>query len=71
MADPGFPRGEGANSSVGVPAYDFAKISQKLHEIERIWTWGARPKFYYVDPPLVTFPLSEMRSEEAFTVAIV
>ena len=38
----------------GAPTYDFAKISQKLHEIERIWTpgWGGRPKFYYVDPPL-------------------
>ena len=32
----------------------FAKFSQKLHEIERIWTprGGMRPKFYYVDPPL-------------------
>ena len=38
----------------GAPTYDFAKNSQKLHEIERIWTprGGARPKFYYVDPPL-------------------
>ena len=36
------------------PTYDFAKISQKLHEIERISTpGGARPKFYYVDLPLV------------------
>ena len=41
MADPGFPRGGGANSpgvGVGTPTYDFAKFSQKLHEIERIWT---------------------------------
>ena len=38
MADPGFPRGGGANSPGGAPTYDFAKISQKLHEIERIWT---------------------------------
>ena len=30
VADPGFPRGGGANSG-GV--YDFAKFSQKLHEI--------------------------------------
>ena len=29
MADPGFPRGGG-----GTPTYDFAKFSQKLHEIE-------------------------------------
>ena len=35
---------------VGAPTYDFAKFSQKLHEIERIWNprGGARPKFYYV-----------------------
>ena len=56
VADPGFPRGGGANSpGGGAPTYDFAKFSQKLHEIERIWTprGGARPKFYYVDPPLL------------------
>ena len=56
MADPGFPRGGGANSPGGAPTYDFAKFSQKLHEMERIWTprgGGARPKFYYVDPPLL------------------
>ena len=37
----------------GAPTYDFAKISQKLHEIERIWTGGVRPNFYYVGPPLL------------------
>ena len=43
VADPGFPRGGGANSPGGAPTYDFAKFSQKLHEIERIWTpRGAR-----------------------------
>ena len=44
----------GRQLSRGVPTYDFAKISQKLHEIERIWApgGGACPKFYYVDPPL-------------------
>ena len=56
VADLGFPRGGGANSPGGAPTYDFAKFSQKLHEIERIWTpgggGGTRPKFYYVDPPL-------------------
>ena len=53
VADPGFPRGGGANSPGGAPTYNFAKFSPKLHEIERIWTpGGARPKFYYVDPPL-------------------
>ena len=40
MADPGFPRGGGANSPGGAPTYDFAKFPQKLHEIERIWTPG-------------------------------
>ena len=50
VEDPGFPRGGGANSpgggGKGAPTYDFAKISQKLHEIERIWVpggGGARP----------------------------
>ena len=54
VADLGFPRGGGTNSPGGAPTYDFAKFPQKLHEIERIWTpgGGARPKFYYVDPPL-------------------
>ena len=54
VVDPGFPRGGGANPRGGA-TYDFAKISQKLHEIERIWTpnVGARPRFYYVDPPLL------------------
>ena len=50
-----FPE-EGAPTLQGVPIYDFAKYSQKLHEIERIWTprGGTHPKFYYVDPPLIT-----------------
>ena len=57
MADQGFPRGGGTNSPGGTPTYDFAKISQKLPEIERIWTpgGGASPKFYYVDPPLLKY----------------
>ena len=25
------------------PTYNFAKFSQKMHEIERIWAEGARP----------------------------
>ena len=46
VADPGFPRGGGAN----------IRISQKLHEIERIWTpGGARPLRPPLDPPLKTF----------------
>ena len=36
-ADPGFPIGGGANPrGGGAPTYDFAKISQKLHEIEKM-----------------------------------
>ena len=38
VADPGFPRGGGANSPGGAPTYEIAKFSEKLHEIERIWT---------------------------------
>ena len=30
----------GAPTFQGAPTYDFAKFSQKLHEIERIWTPG-------------------------------
>ena len=44
VADPGFPRVEGANPPRGGgrrgPTYDFAKFSQKFHEIERILTPG-------------------------------
>ena len=41
VADPGFPRGGGANS-LGGANIRFAKFSEKLHEIERIWTPGGR-----------------------------
>ena len=27
------------------------KFDQKVNENEKNWTAGARPKFYYVDPP--------------------
>ena len=41
VADPGFPRGGGRQPiGEGTPTYDIAKISQKLHEIERIFTGG-------------------------------
>ena len=54
VADPGFPRGGGANSSGGAPTYNFAKFSQKLHEIERIWArgGGARVPRAPLDLPL-------------------
>ena len=45
LADPGFPPG-GATTLWGASTYDFAKFSQKLHEIERIWT--------PLDPPLTS-----------------
>ena len=32
--------GEPTLQGGGAPTYDFAKFSQKLHEIERIWTPG-------------------------------
>ena len=43
----------GAPILLGWETCDFAKISQKLLEIEIIWTpEGSHPKFHYVDPPL-------------------
>ena len=38
VADPGFPRGGGANPPEGAPTYILPNFPQKLHEIERIWT---------------------------------
>ena len=36
VADPGFPRGGGANSQGGAPSYDFVNFRRKLHENEEI-----------------------------------
>ena len=47
-----FPRGGGTNSPGWAPTYDFAKFSQKLHEIERIWDPGGVPRTP-LDPPLL------------------
>ena len=52
VADPGFPRGGGANSRGGVPTYDFAKISKNCMKLKEFGPPGGRSKFYYVDPPL-------------------
>ena len=75
--DPRFPRGGGAKSRGG-PTYDFAKFSQKLHEIEKIWTrGGAFPKFYSVDPPLVWIfwcfspPPCTLRSEAFINLSLI
>ena len=38
VMDPGFLRGGAPTPQGSAPTYDFAKFSQKLHEIERIWT---------------------------------
>ena len=38
VAHSGFPRGGSTNPPGGGATSDFAKFSQKLHEIERIWT---------------------------------
>ena len=46
--DPGFPVGGGANPR-GAPTYDFAKISEKLHEIEK--DWGRRGGRAWRVPP--------------------
>ena len=54
-----FPE-EGAPTLRGAPTYDFAKISQKLHEIERI----GPP----LDPPLT---LSEvLKKSDCFIMAV-
>ena len=59
VADPGFPRGGGTNPPKGAPSYDFAKFSQKVHKIERIWTpRGARIPHAPLDPPLQTVILT-------------
>ena len=47
------------------PTYDFAKISQKLHEIERIWTPGGHASLTPpLDPPLVKFTLMDRMDSE-------
>ena len=38
-ADPGFSEG-------GAPTYDFVKICEKLHEIQKIWAVGGSATVY-------------------------
>ena len=42
VTDSEFPQDGSTNPRGGGTNYDFAKIFQKLHEIERIWTPGVR-----------------------------
>ena len=49
--DTGFPIGGGA-ISWGVPTYEFAGFSQKLHEIKKILVGGGRAGGAPLDPPL-------------------
>ena len=43
VADPGFPRGGGANRKGGAPTYYLANFSRKLHENEEILGGGGVP----------------------------
>ena len=54
VADPGFPRGGGANPKGGAPTYYLANFARKLHEKEEIWgqRGGVRPSRPPLDPPL-------------------
>ena len=56
MADPGYPRGGGANPKGGVPTYYLANFSRILHENEEILgqRGGARPLRPPLDPPLLS-----------------
>ena len=59
VADPGFPRGGGANSAGGGGQHtilpNFPQNCMILKEFGP--GGGARPKFYYVDPPLVSYQM--------------
>ena len=55
---------EGAPTPRGAPTYDLAKFSQKLHEIERIWTRGVRvPRAPPLDPPLLTAAMAATKCQ--------
>ena len=68
VADPGFPRGGGANSPGGrqhtiLP--NFPKNCMKLKEFGP-GGGGARPKFYCVDPPLMFYIIIEILTNASF-----
>ena len=62
MTDLGFPK-VGRQSEKGTQTYYLAKICQKMHENEENLTEGrgVRPKFYYVDQPLIDLNLGATR----------
>lgn len=45
VVDPGFPRREAHLQRWGLQPISWQHFSQKLHENQRDWTGGARPKF--------------------------
>ena len=54
----------GCQLSRGVPTYEFAKFSQKLHELKEFGPQGgACPKFYYVDLPLMMVSLLQLHDQ--------
>ena len=50
--DPEFPERDTKPKWGGVRTYYLAKLSHKLRKLVRV-AGDARPKFYYVDPPLL------------------
>ena len=58
VADLGFPRGGGANSPGGRQHTILPKFSKNCMKLKEFGPrgGGARPKFYYVDPPLLMSP---------------
>ena len=59
VADLGFPRGGGANSPGGRQHTILPKFPKNCMKLKEFGPpgGGARPKFYYVDPPLLKYKL--------------
>ena len=51
VADPGFPRGGGANSPGGRQHMILPNFPKNCMKLKEFGPGGAHPKFYYVDPP--------------------
>ena len=52
VADLGFPREGGTNSPGGHQHMILPKFPKNCMKLKEFGRGGARPKFYYVDPPL-------------------